>query len=536
MRPTPVRDGCIARANVDVCFEQRSRASCCWRSIRGLLATLAILAAAGGCTSLRQWCRNGFKVGPNYAPPPAPVSPAWIDSGRDGLTAAAVQDGQWWTTFDDPVLDRLIESARVQNLDLRAAGTRVLVARAQRGVAVGNLFPQSQAALSAYAHGQISQNLGLPLPSQLNVWADGFNASWELDFWGRFRRNIEAANADLAASVEDYGDTLVLLLAEVATRYVELRTYEARLEFARRNVEIQRGSLKLAEDRHATGRATELDVRQARSSLAQTEALIPPLEMGRRRASNQLCILLGTPVTDLAAQLGTSPIPAASVEMAIGLPADLLVRRPDIRRAASQVAAQSARIGVAEADFYPRLAINGFIGYAARDLSDLFESRSFLSFVIPTLQWNVLNYGRILNNVRIEDARLQGAVLEYQQTVLTAGREVEDALIGFVQSQQQAAKLAASVEESQRFVELVIMQFDAGVTDFNRVFNAQSTLVTLQDQLATSRGNIALNLIQAYRAMGGGWESFAAGSITTACPRPVPQVSQQPQGAVVFQN
>jgi outer membrane protein TolC len=182
------------------------------------------------------------------------------------------------------------------------------------------------------------------------------------------------------------------------------------------------------------------------------------------------------------------------------------------------------------------LAINGFIGYAARDLSDLFESRSFLSFVIPTLQWNVLNYGRILNNVRIEDARLQGAVLEYQQTVLTAGREVEDALIGFVQSQQQAAKLAASVEESQRFVELVIMQFDAGVTDFNRVFNAQSTLVTLQDQLATSRGNIALNLIQAYRAMGGGWESFAAGSITTACARPVPQVSQQPQGAVVFQN
>jgi outer membrane protein TolC len=196
----------------------------------------------------------------------------------------------------------------------------------------------------------------------------------------------------------------------------------------------------------------------------------------------------------------------------VGIPADLLRRRPDIRRSAREVAAQSARIGVAEADLYPRLAVNGFIGYAASDLSDVFNQKSFLGFVIPTLQWNVLNYGRVTNNVRIQDARLQAAEFQYQQTVLNAGREVEDALVGFLQAQQQAARLAESVAEAERFVELVVLQFEEGVTDFNRVFNAQSTLVTLQDQLASARGNIALNMIQAYKALGGGWQCFVCGN------------------------
>ena len=472
---------------------------------------LTVLLAVAGCTSLRQWWHNGLKVGPDYVPPPAPVAGCWVDFSDPRVKHEPAQDCAWWTVFDDATLNGLIETARRQNLDLRTAGTRILTARAQRGIAVGNLFPQSQTALGTYVHGQVSRNLGLPLPGDVNLWVDGFNASWEVDFWGRFRRSIESADADLGSSVERYGDTLVMLLADVATTYVQLRTYEQRLQYARQNVVIQKRSLKLAEDRFGGGKATELDVRQARSNLAQTEASIPPLVTGRRQAANRLCILMGTPVSDLAGQLEPAPIPQAPVDIAVGIPADLLRRRPDMRRAERDVASQSAQIGVAEADLYPRLALNGFIGYAASDLKDLLASKSFIGFIVPTLQWNVLNYGRIANNIRAQDARLEGAALEYQQTVLIAGREVEDALIGFLQAQEQAARLEESVLEAERSVELVILQFEGGVTDFNRVFNAQSTLVTQQDQLATARGNIALNLIQVYRALGGGWEYFIHG-------------------------
>ncbi|HEX4129849.1 MAG TPA: efflux transporter outer membrane subunit [Pirellulales bacterium] len=480
---------------------------------RGAAIAIALgaLSIAGGCTSLRQWWRNGFKVGPNAVTPCAPVSAGWVDAGDPRISGWPAEGCYWWTTFNDASLNSLVDAAYRQNLDLRTAGARILEARAQRNVAAGNLFPQRQTALAAYAHGQLPQNLGLPLPGTFNVWTDGFNASWEIDFWGRYRRAVEAADGDLGASVERYGETLVMLLSEVATSYVQMRTYEQRLEYARRNVIIQRGTTKIAEDRYRSGRSSEVDVRQARSILAQTEASIPPLEAGRRQAANQLCILLGTPVNDLAAQLPPAAIPRAPIELAVGIPADLLRRRPDVRRAAREAGAQGARIGVAEADMYPRLAINGFIGYAANDLSDLFNSKSFVGFIIPTLQWNVLNYGRILNNVRAADARYQQSLLQYQQTVLTAGREVEDALVGFLQSQQQAARLQDAVTEAERFVELVDLQYQAGVVDFNRVFNAQSTLVTVQDQLATARGNIALNLIQTYRALGGGWECFACG-------------------------
>lgn len=460
---------------------------------------------------MRQWFRNGFKVGPNYCPPPAPVAAEWIDHADPRVKSEPAQDCAWWTVLDDPTLNGLIETAYRQNLDLRVAGTRVLEARGQRNIAVGNLFPQSQTAMAAYAHGQITENLNVPVPSSFNVWATGFNASWELDFWGRYRRSVEASNAEVGVAVEGYGDTLVLLLSEVARAYVQLRTYEQRLAYARRNAEIQAGSLGLAEERYKRGVATELDVHQARSNLSQTEAAIPPLEIGRRQANNQICILLGMPVTDFTNQLPPAPIPKAPVDVAIGVPADLLRRRPDVRRAERQVAAQSARIGVAEADLYPRLALNGFLGYAADDLERLFASKSFTAFIIPTVQWNVLNYGRIANNIRVQDARLEGAALQYQQTVLKAGREVEDALIGFLQSQQQAARLQDSVAEADKAVELVNIQFRGGVTDFNRVYNTEALLVSQQDQLAQAQGNIALYLINVYQAIGGAWPHFMAG-------------------------
>lgn len=484
---------------------------------------VALLASSGCTTSLCQWWHNGWKVGPNYCPPSAPVSQKWIDADDQRLQAALAMDQAWWNVFSDPALNRLVETAYRQNLDLRTAGTRIAQSRSQRAVAVGNLFPQRQQAIGNYVHAQVPSGV-LPLPSNFSVWATGFNASWEFDFWGRYRRAIEAADANLGASVEAYHDSILLLVSEVATSYVQLRTYQQRLEFTRQNVETQAGSLGLAEDRFRNGVVSELDVRQAASNLAQTKALIPPLEAGARQASNQLCILMGMPVEDLARQLEPAPIPKAPTMVAAGIPAELLRRRPDIRRAERLVAAQSAQIGIAESDLYPRFAINGFIGYVATDLKDLFTPKNFTGFIIPSVSWNILNYGRIRNNVRVQEARLQETVFQYQQTVLTADREVEDALVGFLQTQQQAARLQDSVREAQRSVELVTLQYRGGIVDFNRVFTTQQLLVQQQDQLASALGNISLNLVQVYRSLGGGWEYFTHGQDrqAAACPLPAP--------------
>jgi NodT family efflux transporter outer membrane factor (OMF) lipoprotein len=477
-----------------------------WHPLVAVL--LSVLLFASGCSSIEQWWHNGAKVGPNYSPPPAPVADAWVESGDRHLTNSPALDCGWWTVFGDPTLNNLVDSAYRENLNLKIAGTRILESRAQRNIAAGNLFPQSQSALMDYAHGQLSKNMGLPLGNSLDIWASGFNASWELDFWGKFRRTVEANDAQVDASVESYRDALVLMLSEVATNYVQVRTYEQRLDYGRRNIEIQRGSLQLAEVRFRKGASTELDMRQARANLAQTESLLPPLEAGRRQASHRLAVLLGMPASDIAHGFPAAAIPRPPLQVSVGVPADLLRRRPDIGTAERQLAAESARIGVAQADFYPRVSVNGFLGYTAKDLNELYEPKSFTALVLPTVSWPLLNYGRIVNGVRAQDARFQRAAFQYQQTVLTASQEVEDALSGFLQAQLQAQRLEAEVVELERAVVLATEQFEGGLADFNRVFDTQAALVNAKDQLAIARGNIDLNLIQAYRALGGGWECF----------------------------
>jgi NodT family efflux transporter outer membrane factor (OMF) lipoprotein len=455
---------------------------------------------------------NGFRVGPNFQEPPAQVATRWIDTADPRLIQGPVADGDWWTVFEDPALDSLMETAHRQNLDLKTVGTRVLQAQAQRNIEAGNLFPQSQTAVGDYAHAQISRNLNIfnnpraPMPGNINVWATGFNASWELDIWGRIRRSIESASAERDATVEAYHAALVTLAGDVATSYIQIRTYQERIAYARRNVEIQRGTLSLAEARQRDGRATALDVKQARASLAQTEASIPPLKISLRQANNRLCILLGMAPRDLTGELGEAGIPTTPPEVVAGIPAQLLERRPDVRQALRAAAAQCARIGVAEADFYPQIGVTGFIGYVASDIHKLFAEKSLTGFILPNFSWKILNYGRVLNNVRNQDAHFRQLVLEYQQTVLQAGREVEDALVAFLQYQLQARSLEAGVKESLDSVVLVQAQYRVGIVDFNRVFTAQSQLVSLQDQLASARGNIAASLVSVYRALGGGWQ------------------------------
>ncbi|HZZ79004.1 MAG TPA: efflux transporter outer membrane subunit, partial [Gemmataceae bacterium] len=478
----------------------------------------------------QEYVHNGFKVGPNFREPPADVADSWIDSKDPHIAPNPIEHDDWWNIFRDPDLDRLIDSAYRQNLDLKTAATRVLEARAQRNIAAGNLFPQSQTAVGDYAHAQLSKNLNVfgnplaTLPTNLNVWATGFNASWEFDFWGRLRRGIESKDADLSASVEDYHDALVTLLADVATSYVQIRTGQQRLRFARHNMKLQQGTLALTEARLKAGTATSLDVEQARTNLAQTEASIPPLAIGIRQANDRLCLLLGLPPQDLTRSFQDGPIPAAPPQVAVGIPAELLERRPDVRRAIRQAAAQSAQIGIAQADFYPTFGVSGFIGYAADDIRVLFEQNSFLGFILPNFQWKILNYGRIANNVKVQDARFAQRVLQYQKTVLNAGRETEDALVGFVESQVQAKSLERGVQAAERSVELVLAQYKDGRVDFNRVFTTQGQLLAQQDQLAAAQGNIALNLIAVYRALGGGWQAFESGQ-PCARPRLLPPIA-----------
>jgi NodT family efflux transporter outer membrane factor (OMF) lipoprotein len=470
-------------------------------------AGVLLLIALCGCTSWRDYFHNGFKVGPNYCPPAAAVADRWIDDRDPNVSSAPADDASWWQTFNDPVLDSLVQTAYRQNLTLRIAGLRILEARAERGIAVGNLFPQSQQAFGDYMRTNLSKNAPSPAPTlNFDEWTVGTGLAWELDFWGRFRRAIESADARLDASVENYDNVLVLLLAEVAQRYTDLRTAEQRLEYARKNVDAQRKSLGLADFKYRNGATTRLDVTQGQSNLSQTEAIIPPLEALRRQAANQLCILLGIPPRNMEEMLGKRTIPFAPPQVAVGIPADLLRRRPDVRRAEREAAAQSAQIGIATAELYPQFSIAGSIYFDSANFRDLIDPRSFAGNVGPTFNWKILNYGRLVNNIRVQDARFRQLVLVYQDTVLRANAEVENALVGFLKAQQAVRFLATSADAATQSLDLVRLQYDAGKTDFNRVLNVEQSLTQQEDQLAVAQGAVAQNLILVYRSIGGGWQ------------------------------
>jgi NodT family efflux transporter outer membrane factor (OMF) lipoprotein len=478
------------------------------RLVYGFLLIAALLN--GGC-SLNDWVHNGFKVGPNYATPPDPVAPTWIDYADPRVCSDPVDLTHWWRLFGDPLLDSLEDSAVAQNLTLQAAGERIMQARAGRGIAVGLLFPQTQQATADYYnYKQSRKTVGsdeYDVKQYYSQWDGGLNASWELDFWGRFRRGIEGADAQLDAAVADYDDVLVLLLAEVADSYFRYRIAQERLDYVRRNVTIQEGSLKIAESRFEKGAGTELDVQQARSSVERTRALIQPLEIERRRAANSLCVLLGIRLQDLECKLGPGAIPDVQPQVAVGMPCDLVRRRPDVRRAEREAAAASAAIGIAVSELYPHFFINGNIGASAEFFRHWFDLPASMTGQIgPSFCWNILAYGRLKNNIRREEARFGELVLLYQQQVLQANREVEDALVGFLRTQLQVRNLTASVTAAQRSVTIAQTQYRLGAVDYNRVFDLEGFLLQQQDQLAIARGGIVLSLIDIYRTLGGGWD------------------------------
>lgn len=490
-----------------------------WRWVTCLALTATLLSTFSGC-GLSDWAHNGFKVGPDYrGRPPARVGDNWIDSDDDRVLPLPPACPDWWSVFQDPLLGELIETAYRQNLTLREAGLRIWEARYQRAITVGNILPQAQFIDGGYTRqqiGVISQPRLTPAPEfkrSADNWSLSGNLSWELDVWGRFRRSIEAADANLEGSIQEYDALLVCLIAEVVTAYIDIQTFEERLVYAKRNVEIQEGSLKLAQERFDAGKTDRISVRLSKSNVEATRATIPELEIGLRQATNRLCILLGIPPTDVRSFYDFSDgIPTAPPEVAIGIPADLVRRRPDVRAAERRVAAQSAAIGIALSDLYPRIAINGTVSVSAEDIGDLFEPLSQGGTIGPSFQWNVLNYGRIVNNANVQDARFQQLVVNYQNTVLEANREVEDAVVAFLKNQQRVDALQISADETEEALDLALIRFKEGEDDFTGVFILQGDLALKQDELAAAQGDIVTSLASVYKALGGGWQIRCRGN------------------------
>jgi NodT family efflux transporter outer membrane factor (OMF) lipoprotein len=446
------------------------------------------------------------------------MADGWIAREGYDVPRHAEPIGPWWETFDDPILTDLIVEAYRRNPSLQAAGIRVLEAQARRGIAIGTLFPQTQNAVGGYRRVVASKNTIAPPPDRsFDEFLLGFDVAWELDLWGAFRRGIESADAEVLAAVADYDDVLVSLLAEVAANYIGIRTSQEGLEVARSNAELQRKSFGIASERAQYGAVTDVDPAQAATLLYDTEAQIPAFEARIDQQASTLSTLLGMPPRRVGELLGEARIgiPAPPADIALGLPADLLRRRPDVRRTERVLAAQSAQIGIAKADLLPHFSLVGSINLDSTDAEKFFEGRSFEAFGGPTFRWAILNYGRITNNVRVQDARYQALVNDYTSAVLNAQADVESALAAHRGSIRRTASLQQSVDAATRAVDLIGRQYAEGAVDFTTVLLAQDFLVQQQDLLVASRGQDALTVVTLYKSLGGGWEPWVGRSVVS---------------------
>jgi NodT family efflux transporter outer membrane factor (OMF) lipoprotein len=453
-------------------------------------------------------------VGPHYVKPVLKVNNSWSSTESPQVSTQQAADSAWWKAFNDPALERLIQLAYSQNLPLQVAGLRIMEARAVLGIAIGNQYPQFQQAFAGVRGVGLSQNTVNKPPDFVRDFADeqvGFDAAWEADFWGKYRKAVNAQQAAYIGSVDDYQNALVSLSAEVARTYVVIRTFEELIEQGRRNVSIQEESLRIANARFSNGATSELDVTQARALLQSTRASIPQLEISLAQSQNALSTLLGQPTGSLQNLLpGPQAIPAAPAQVAVSIPAEVLRRRPDIRNAELVAMAQSERIGVAKADLYPHIVLSGTFGLHATQggsqYFNLFSPASLIFAVGPQLYWDFLSYGRIKNQVRVEDARFQQALITYQNSVLKASQEVEDGIVGFLKTLEATSAEQDAVTAARRSAELSSLQYRDGAVDYERVLDSERTLLQEENKLVNLRSNAATNVISLYKALGGGWE------------------------------
>jgi len=456
---------------------------------------------------------SGCKVGPDFHRPASDVADHWIGE-PPGSAPEPVDTANWWKLFHDATLDGLIDTAYHNNLSLQVAAARILQAQAQLNVSVGELFPQQQALAGQVQHERQSQaTLLVPgLNPDLDTSQLGISATWELDFWGKYRRGVESDRAAMLASVAAYDNGLVSLTAGVASTYLNIRVLQQRIGVLQENLKTQQEGLRIASAQFEAGETSQLDVQQAQTQVAQTRSQLPGLENSLRADEDSLAVLLGVTPDAVDPMLGASTaIPLAPSEAATGMPKDLLRRRPDVREAELTAAAQSAGIGVAKANLFPAFSLSGSFGFVATSLhggslNDLFKWDNRASAYGGSFVWPIFNYGRIVNSIRVQDAVFQQAVLNYQNTVLQAQQEVEDARAAFAAAQATLAALIDAADSAHRTTQLAIVRYKEGAADYTTVLTSLQLELQIEDGLASARGAVPLALVSVYRSLGGGWQ------------------------------
>jgi NodT family efflux transporter outer membrane factor (OMF) lipoprotein len=464
-----------------------------------LSALMAAFLALAGCAA----------VGPNYVPPQTTTSPAWNTPLHGGLKVETNPGNlaTWWKTLDDPELSRLIDRAVIRNRDLKKAQARIREARARRGLRQADLYPTLDASGSVSRSRGSSETGGA---TTRDLFSAGLDASWEIDFFGGVRRSIEAADANLQAAGDDLHDTLVSLLAEVALNYLDLRTGQARLAVTEESLKTQEETYNLALWRYQAGLGDDLAVQQALYGLESSRAQIPDLLTSIAEAKNRLAVLLGEAPGAMHAELDkTQPIPSVPPEIAIGVPADTLRQRPDVRRAERQLASQTAQIGVATAELYPKLKLSGAIGVEALTFKGLFNSGSTSSSGAAGLSWRIFDAGAIRQNIEIQSALQEQYLIAYESAVLAALEEAENAIAAYAQEQNKRQSLGEAVRAAEAAAELAQIKYKTGLTDFTTVLETERSLLSFRNQLVQSDGAVATNLVRLYKALGGGWSPSA---------------------------
>lgn len=444
---------------------------------------------------------SGCAAGPDYAPPKPPADLAqWQQSPEYGLVASQADISKWWQVFDDPRLNELVQQGISGNLDLDQARSRVREARAARGIETAARFP---ALIASGAAAKIKEGD----QSTVELYDTGFDAAWEADIFGRVSRGIEASTADMQASFEALRSVQVSLVAEIALNYVDVRSFQNRIRVAEANVEAQQKTLQVVTDRFDLQLTNSLEVEQAKSNLAENRAQLPPFESGLQRAMNRLAVLTGGKPGVLNDSLQeVSSMPGAPPETAIGIPADLIRRRPDIRVAERELAAQSARVGVATAELYPRFTFNGTLQFSAANASNLFDSMGRLLNIGPAFQWSIFNAGSVRGNIEVQSERQNQALTKYEQTILQALEDVENAMVAYARELDRQESLKQWVAAAGKAADLAESLYRDGLRDFIYVLDAQRAVFAAEDSLAVSSAEVTANLIRLYKALGGGWQ------------------------------
>ncbi len=459
---------------------------------------------------LGQFFFSGCTVGPNYKRPTIAVENKWTHAAT---IQASVADEDppplaWWATLNDPVLDSLVERAWRSNLSVSIAKSRIAQARAERSLAVGSLFPTLGAG-GSYSYNRATGPLFPVVSHDYQFYAAGFDSVWEADIFGGVRRSIEAATDDLEAQHDAERGAVVSVVAEVARNYVELRTVQQRIKIARANIQTQSETLDVAKRLNQAGIVSDLDVTRAQAELTQTQSQVPVLEIQERAAIHQLGVLLGESPEALLAELQTAAsIPAPPARVPVGLPSQLLKRRPDVRQVERELASATARIGVAEADLYPQVTLSGDFGVGAEEFGKMFNWSSRFVGIGPQIRWQLFEGGRIVANIEAHKAIRQELLDQYKLTILTALREAANALVSFNRQQEQLNLLAQSVESTRESVRIASERYAGGTIDYQSLLDTERSLLKAQDAATVSQGDITLNLISLYKAIGGGWEEI----------------------------